>query len=206
MRVLLVAQKPLVRAGLRGLIQEGEHLAAGEAASFEEAARLVRSLSIDAVLAELVEEALEDILTLLESLSTTSCVVVLLGEPTSKTLRALLEAGAKGILPPSANAQEASAALLSAQRGLFVSDPRLLQLAFTQEEAEELSEGEGLTEREREVLSFLALGWPNRMIATKLQISEHTVKFHVASLLTKLGASSRTEAVTRAVRKGVLAL
>ena len=66
--------------------------------------------------------------------------------------------------------------------------------------------GEELTPREVEVLSLLSEGIPNKTIARRLGISEHTVKFHVGSVLSKLGASSRTEAVTIAARRGLILL
>jgi two-component system nitrate/nitrite response regulator NarL len=65
---------------------------------------------------------------------------------------------------------------------------------------------EELTAREREVLQLLAEGLPNKAIAARLTISEHTVKFHVNAILTKLGVQSRTEAVVRAVRLGLIML
>jgi DNA-binding NarL/FixJ family response regulator len=65
---------------------------------------------------------------------------------------------------------------------------------------------EALTAREREVLELLSRGLPNKLIARRLQISEHTVKFHVSSIYVKLGASSRTDAVSRGVRRGFITL
>ncbi|MGZ3628675.1 MAG: response regulator transcription factor [Ktedonobacteraceae bacterium] len=65
---------------------------------------------------------------------------------------------------------------------------------------------ESLTAREREVLELLSRGLPNKLIARRLQISEHTVKFHVSSIYAKLGASSRTDAVSRGVRRGLITL
>lgn len=65
---------------------------------------------------------------------------------------------------------------------------------------------ESLTAREREVLELLSRGLPNKLIARRLQISEHTVKFHVSSIYAKLGASSRTDAVSRGVRRGFITL
>jgi DNA-binding NarL/FixJ family response regulator len=65
---------------------------------------------------------------------------------------------------------------------------------------------EPLTPREREVLELLGHGLSNRQIAERLDISEHTAKFHVASVSGKLGASSRTEAVSRGVRRGLITL
>jgi DNA-binding CsgD family transcriptional regulator len=65
---------------------------------------------------------------------------------------------------------------------------------------------EALTSREREVLELLSQGLPNKLIARRLQISEHTVKFHVSSIYAKLGATSRTDAVSRGVRRGLITL
>jgi two-component system, NarL family, response regulator YdfI len=65
---------------------------------------------------------------------------------------------------------------------------------------------EPLTPREREVLELLAEGLSNKLIARRLQISEHTVKFHVSSIYAKLGASSRTEAVSQGARRGLITL
>ncbi len=65
---------------------------------------------------------------------------------------------------------------------------------------------EALTVREREVLELLSRGLPNKLIARRLQISEHTVKFHVSSIYAKLGATSRTDAVSRGVRRGLITL
>jgi len=66
--------------------------------------------------------------------------------------------------------------------------------------------GETLTTREREVLELLSQGLPNKLIDRKLQISEHTVKFHVSSIYAKLGATSRTDALSRGVRRGLITL
>jgi DNA-binding NarL/FixJ family response regulator len=65
---------------------------------------------------------------------------------------------------------------------------------------------ETLTAREREVLQLIAAGLPNKLIAQRLRITEHTAKFHVSAILTKLGAASRTEAVTIAAHRGLLVL
>ena len=66
--------------------------------------------------------------------------------------------------------------------------------------------GEPLTPRERDVLQLMAEGLPNKLIAARLSISEHTAKFHVSAIMTKLGAASRTEAVTIGARRGLLIL
>src|SRR5260370_38862805 len=66
--------------------------------------------------------------------------------------------------------------------------------------------GEPLTPRERDVLQLMAEGLPNKLIAVRLSISEHTAKFHISAIMTKLGAASRTEAVTIGARRGLLIL
>jgi DNA-binding NarL/FixJ family response regulator len=168
---------------------------------------LSASIECEVVLIELNEELSDEWLYTAESLLALGKSLVVLGEPSPKQARQLIEAGVRGLLPISAGVYEVSAALQAAAKGLLVLAPKALQAILSPLELnEEANEPDGFTEREREVLELLARGWPNRMIANNLQISEHTVKFHVASLLNKLGASSRTEAVTRAVRKGLLAL
>jgi DNA-binding NarL/FixJ family response regulator len=113
-------------------------------------------------------------------------------------------AGAIGVLSRGAGADVLSAALTAVAQGLLVSDPTI-------------SGGPGspgiaapspvdLTPRELEVLLLLAEGLPNKGVASRLSVSEHTVKFHVNSIMGKLNAQSRTEAVTRATRLGLLPL
>ena len=115
-----------------------------------------------------------------------------------------LAAGAKGVLTRLADGPRIASAVRSVLHGLLVLDQRLTPLmplpGITTTNAVEL------TPREREVLELLALGLPNKTIGTKLGISEHTVKFHVNSILGKLGAQSRTEAVARATRMGLVFL
>ncbi|HMM42300.1 MAG TPA: helix-turn-helix transcriptional regulator, partial [Thermomicrobiales bacterium] len=88
--------------------------------------------------------------------------------------------------------------------GLVVLDPAVAPLSVAaplQPDSDDI-----LTDRERQVLALVALGLPNKAIAVELDISEHTVKFHVAAILGKLDAASRTEAVTVAARRGLLVL
>ncbi|HEX9007339.1 MAG TPA: response regulator transcription factor [Bacteroidota bacterium] len=118
-----------------------------------------------------------------------------------------LRAGASAVLARTAPEEELLAALHAAAAGL---------VAVHREEADAmlssarrpapagLAPVESLTPREREVLAMLAEGCSNKQIAARLDISEHTAKFHVASILGKLGAASRTEAVTAAIRLGLL--
>jgi len=102
------------------------------------------------------------------------------------------------------------AALNAVVHGLIVIDPILsagvLNLSATAPQDMNSPQPTELTPREREVLQLLAQGLPNKSIAQKLDISDHTVKFHVNAIMTKLGAQSRTEAVVRATRHGLIIL
>jgi DNA-binding NarL/FixJ family response regulator len=119
-----------------------------------------------------------------------------------------------GLLPLESSAEELSAALSALREGLFVSPPALLlrllsSLAPAVQPLSgqmEQSHGGELTGRESEVLALLAQGLANKQIAARLGISEHTVKFHVSAIYSKLGASSRTEAVRLGVRQGRIVL
>lgn len=97
-----------------------------------------------------------------------------------------------------------AAAVRAAAAGLIVLDPTVAGATGIHAHARPSAAGESLTAREREVLFLVAAGLPNKAIARELGISEHTAKFHVGSLLGKLGAASRTEAVTLATRRGIL--
>ena len=115
-------------------------------------------------------------------------------------------AGARGLLLRDASAEELVAALQAITRGLAVLDPTLAKAVLPARERPPGPLVEDLTPRELEVLQFLAEGLPNKTIAHQLGISEHTIKFHVNSILGKLGAQSRTEAVVRATRLGLIIL
>lgn len=97
-----------------------------------------------------------------------------------------------------------AAAVHAAAAGLIVLDPTVAGTTGIHAHARISPAGEALTTREQEVLELVAAGLPNKAIARELGISEHTAKFHVGSLLGKLGAGSRTEAVTVATRRGLL--
>jgi DNA-binding NarL/FixJ family response regulator len=113
---------------------------------------------------------------------------------TSDPAPGLLRAGAKGVLPLSASAEQIRIALEAAVAGLSVFAPERVQATGR------------LTGRETEVLRMIADGLANKEIAWKLGISEHTVKFHVSALLGKLGAASRAEAVGAGIRQGAIML
>jgi DNA-binding NarL/FixJ family response regulator len=111
--------------------------------------------------------------------------------------------GARGVLPRGVDGAALAAAVVAVSRGLLAIDPALTPVRAPRPPSRDAEE---LTPREDEVLQHLAAGLSNKEIAAHLSISEHTVKFHVNAVLAKLGAESRTEAVVRGVRLGLVIL
>jgi DNA-binding NarL/FixJ family response regulator len=204
MRLALVAHAPALRAGLRALLGAAAGIeVAAEAASLG-GLHLPEEVDVLVLAAESAwREELEDWL----SSGSSAAVLLLVGEDSS-SLRWLAGLGARawGALPLESSGEELLAAVHALGQGLVAGSPRLLQplLNSVLAEGAALDEppGGALTERETEVLQLLAQGLANKQIAVQLGISEHTVKFHVSSIYTKLGASSRTEAVRIGVRLG----
>ena len=116
----------------------------------------------------------------------------------------LLRAGALGVLLRETDGERLIAALRAVAAGLGVFEPALLRTLLGARAAP--LDALLLTPRETEVLSLMAEGLSNKLIADRLKISDHTVKFHVNSILTKLSADTRTEAVVLAARRGLLML
>jgi DNA-binding NarL/FixJ family response regulator len=112
--------------------------------------------------------------------------------------------GVRAALPHRPTAEQLAGAVRAVHAGLFVLHPEALTQAAVGNAA--VASGAPLTSREREILEMIAEGASNRTIASRLGISRHTVKFHVASILVKLDADSRTEAVAVALRGGLLAV
>jgi two-component system, NarL family, response regulator YdfI len=133
--------------------------------------------------------------------------VVLLSDPADSALiSSALRSGIRGAISWDATPQEIESAVHAVNAGLVVTTPGSIAelLQDPQVLAEELAEP--LSGRELQVLDLLAEGLSNKQLAHRLNISEHTVKTHVASIFAKLGASSRTEAVSQAIRKGLVML
>lgn len=201
---LIVAEDPLARAGLTAILaQTAGVLVAGQVGE-QDASEAARALSfLEVVLWDLgwtPEDSLAALAQFIEAHATP--VVALLANPAlAGPVRA---AGVRGLLRRTASATQIAAALQAVVHGLFVFDETLLTgiPATAMPEAAELAEP--LTGRELEVLHLLAEGLSNKEIAHALGISEHTAKFHVNAILAKLGSQSRTEAVVKAMRAGLI--
>jgi len=133
-----------------------------------------------------------------------SPVIVLLGD--GELAVEASQAGAEGILARDMNADKLIGAAEAVAAGLLVIDPAFETAIFPSRRQVTGAIAESLTPREMEVTQLLAEGLTNRAIASRLGVSEHTIKFHVNSILSKLNAQSRTEAVVNATRLGLIAL
>jgi NarL family two-component system response regulator YdfI len=212
-RVLIAARSAIVRAGLEALLAANPDLVAvGSAPDISAFMPLVEDQQPDVVLLEL--EASDDEmwagwLALRAGPHPPACVI-LTDEAAGAWAAEALRAGVRAILPLQASGNEIAAAVEAAVAGLVVLHHDLVDalLPVMPSSAHELtiSPQQALTPREIEVLGMLAEGLGNKTIAWRLGISEHTVKFHVGSILAKLHASSRTEAVTLGIRQGLILL
>jgi NarL family two-component system response regulator YdfI len=133
-------------------------------------------------------------------------ILLLIDAPSSGLVKSALRTGIRGAILSDATPQEIEGAVHAVNAGLVVTTPASLAelLPDSQQFAEDLAEP--LSGRELEVLDLVAEGLSNKLIAHRLNISEHTVKTHVASIFAKLGAASRTEAVSQAIRRGLVML
>jgi two-component system nitrate/nitrite response regulator NarL len=195
--VLLVSDDPLVRSGLASLLPEDQPV--------------VRGVSTSADLASIARES--GALVVVWDAGEDGVVGPLPGLPTVALVkdegaaRRALSAGARAVLLRDLRPESLAAAVVAARFGLQATDVRLSLGGGALREAPAADEVvETLTLREVEVLQLLAEGRSNREIGTALDISPHTAKFHVDRILAKLTASSRTDAVVRAVRLGLLTL
>jgi two-component system, NarL family, response regulator YdfI len=162
----------------------------------------------------LVDAAGESPETTIEALSDSDLaaeipIVVLTEAASTGASTQALQAGIRAVLPSEISTDQLVAALQAVASGLVVLHPTEIPAAFPAgaPASQPLAElPEPLTRREREVLQMLAAGLANKEIAARLNISDHTAKFHVAAILGKLGAATRTEAVALGIRRGLVLL
>jgi len=173
---------------------------------------------VDLIIAELAESSSEEVVELAATTDGAEAagptVVALIPNWRQGLVASLLRSGVSAVLPNTATGEEIIAAVEAALAGLVVLPRDALEIfeetpaaqdaipESTALDREPLTET--LTPRERQVLGMMAEGLGNKEIAWRLQISEHTVKFHVSSILAKLNASSRTEAVAQGLRTGLI--
>jgi DNA-binding NarL/FixJ family response regulator len=198
-RLLIAAPSPVVRAGLEALAASNPSLEL--AGAFPDHAS-VEALRPDVVLAALSPADLAP-----PANGRAPAYVLLTAEAQPAWTAEAVRLGVRALLPRDASAAEILAAVEAAAAGLAVVAPTDLEpLLHAAPQPQVAPETSAITPREMEVLRLMAEGAANKTIAWKLDISEHTVKFHVASIFAKLNAGTRTEAVTQGVRRGLILL
>jgi DNA-binding NarL/FixJ family response regulator len=203
-RVFIVAAPLRARRELAALLDEAPDVeVVGSASSLEGAAEEWEEL--DVLLIRDSGDSTEEWFDSLEDngLARQTPVLLLLEPATQNRVNRAIQLGIRGILPADVTPAQLVSALGAVAKGLVVLQPGEPALASASSQARLF---EPLTPREKEVLQMLASGLGNKQIAAHLKISEHTAKFHVASILGKLGASSRTEAVSLGLRRGLILL
>ena len=197
-RLLIAAPSPVVRAGLEALAASNPALEL--AGAFPDLAS-VETLHPDVVLASL---SLADLSP--PANGRAPAYVLLTGDPQPSWTSEALRLGVRALLPRDASAAEILAAVDAAAAGMAVIVPAELEALLHGGPQPQAAIETTLTPRETDVLRLMAEGAANKTIAWKLNISEHTVKFHIASIFAKLNAGTRTEAVTQGVRRGLILL
>jgi DNA-binding NarL/FixJ family response regulator len=206
-RVQIRASSAVVKAGLESLLQTHPSLRiVPEAVDEDEMAEgAFAELQADVVVAE-IEGREDDATAGVLRAAARGTPVVLLVPGSASEWADVFRRGVKAVLPSSATGPQIAAATEAAAVGLVVVDSGEVQALLETRGRDGILEAlpEALTAREIEVLRLLAEGLGNKEIAARLNLSEHTVKFHVASIMGKLGAASRTEAVMQGVRRGIV--
>lgn len=207
-RVLLVAASPVRRSGLEAVIRNapslelvgtvhGRHALRGRAAD----------LLSDVVVLDVPPEASGG--PPVPSPTDGNPVVVLIDAPSAEWTASALRSDVKAVLPREVEPDELVQAIHAAYAGLVLLDPETahgLAARVPRPVQPRSATQEPLTAREVEVLRMLAEGLGNHEMAVRFGLSDHTIKFHISSILDKLGAASRTEAVTLGIRMGIVPL
>lgn len=205
-RVLLVDDHAVVRSGLGAVLMAFDDMElVGEAGNGEEAVRLCEQSQPDVVLMDLVMPGMDGTTAtrIIREQWPQIRVIALTSFKEKELVESALKAGAMSYLLKNVTADELAATI----RGAVAGQPRLSPEAaqvLIQRISEPPSEGYNLTDREREILSLMVEGLPNAAIAERLVVSHSTVKFHVSNVLSKLGVTSRTEAVALALKHNLV--
>jgi NarL family two-component system response regulator LiaR len=201
-RVMLVDDHAVVRSGLGAFLMAFDDLQlVAEAGGGEEAVRLCEEAKPDVVLMDLVMPGMDGAAT--AKAIRAKCphiqVIALTSFKEEELVEGALQAGAIGYLLKNVSADELADAIRAAHAGRPTLAPEAAQ-ALIQSARKPQSPGHDLTERELEVLALMVEGLSNPEIADRLVVSRSTVKFHVSNILSKLGVTSRTEAVSLALK------
>ena len=205
-RVMLVDDHAVVRSGLSAFLLVYDDLElVGEASSGEQAIGLCEQVRPDVVLMDLMMQGMDGAAATrhIREVCPTIQVIALTSFKEVEMVHGVLEAGAIGYLLKNVSADELANAIRAAHAGKPTLSPEATQALINKVTSGE-DIGADLTKRELEILTLLVEGLSNREIAERLVISISTVKFHVSSILSKLGAASRTEAVAIALQNNLV--
>lgn len=205
-RLLIVDDHPVVRDGLRGMLEsQSDFEVAGEAGDGREAVSLVEDLEPEIVLMDLRMPEMDGVAALLEikKIKPQVQVLVLTTYDSDADILPAIEAGAAGYLLKDSSREELFDGIRAASRGETVLAPTVAARLVGRMRG---SAEEQLSSREVEVLQLVADGNSNSEVAQQLHISQATVKSHLVNIFGKLGVSDRTAAVTAALRRGILRL
>lgn len=205
-RVSVVDDHPVVREGLVGVLEdEPDFTVVGSAGSAEDALELVRERQPDVLLLDLELPNMDGIAALprIAEVSPATRVIVFTAYDTDEMVFGAIRAGAGGYLLKGAATAEIARAIREVHAGGSYLAPSVASKVLAQVSAPRRA-STTLTERERGVLRLIADGLSTKQIARSLFITERTVKFHVTSILAKLGADTRAQAVALAVQRGLL--
>jgi two-component system, NarL family, response regulator LiaR len=219
-RILLADDHPIVREGLRAVLEtQTDFEVIAECATGDEALRLSSTLHPDMLLLDLEMPVMDGVETIrrLRQMPHPPRIIVFTAFDNDERIIHAIQAGADGYLLKGAPREEIFNAVRVTMQGGSLLQPlvasKLLRHVGQQHvsgtparQMAKVPPIETLTERELEVLRLLAQGMPNKEIATHLVISERTAKFHVSSIMGKLGATNRTEAVSLAAQRGLITL
>lgn len=210
-QIVVVDDHPVLRDGLSAVLStQPDFRVIGEAENGVEAVEIIVELRPDVVMLDLEMPEMDGVETLkrLREHNPDIRVIVFTAFDTDERILAAVQAGAQGYLLKGAPRDQIFEAVRVVHSGDSLLQPvvaskLLRQMSQTSESTDALG---SVTPRESEVLNLLALGLQNKEIAGQLGISERTVKFHVGSILSKLNAGNRTEAVTIALQRGLIEL
>lgn len=210
-RIVVCAASALTLAGLESMIASaGELRVVARHQRLADAAHDIDRAHPDVIVVafdEDIEAGLSELGGLLAS-ARIPVVAVIASKAESAWAAELVRAGVRAVLPLDVGSEELHAAIAAAAKNLVSLDADFVPALFSRAASVRGVDGNAthLTARERDVLQMMADGLANKAIAQRIGISTHTVKFHVGSIMSKLNATSRTEAVTLGIRRGLILL
>jgi DNA-binding NarL/FixJ family response regulator len=207
-KVVVLEDHRMVAAAFRGALDADRRLeVVGVAADLDDGVALIRSRRPDVAVVDvrLGDVEVTDHLARIVDAHDDLRVLMVTGWPTERALFTALEAGAGGFLSKRQSIDEFIDAVLRVARGETVVAPDLLPAVVARSNRRPGSRRSALTARETEVLHLLSTGMTTADVAEKLHLSVNTVRNHVGSLMVKLNAHNRLEAVNEAIRRGIIA-